>query len=104
MGDLELLDLEGTGVQGSGLMDGVGLKRLSQLTLGPRTEDADLELIDSLPTLVELDLRSCRRLTDSCVTTIARHQQLRMVWLPQQVGSANKQSVRRLLPNCQVKW
>ena len=100
MNDLESLDLEGTNVRGSGLS---ALSKLTQLTLGSSTQDDDLAVLASLPLLEELDLRSCRQLTDACAKTIVQHQQLRMVWLPPQVGTAGKQAIRESLPKCQVR-
>lgn len=102
--DLELLDLEGTSVRGTGLVHLSGLRGLKQLTLGAQAEDRDLRGLSSLPHLEELDLRSCRRLTEAAVDVIARQPHVRLVWLPPQVGRADRQAVRALLPRCQVRW
>jgi hypothetical protein len=102
--DLELLDLEGTSVRGTGLVHLSGLRGLKQLTLGAQTEDKDLGGLAALSHLEELDLRSCRRLTEAAVDAIAQQRHLRLVWLPPQVGDADRQAVRELLPRCQVRW
>lgn len=102
--DLELLDLEGTSVRGTGLVHLRGLRGLKQLTLGAQTEDKDLGGLAALPHLEELDLRSCRRLTETAVDVIAQQAHLRLAWLPPQVGGADRQAVRELLPRCEVRW
>ncbi len=104
LSDLELLDLEGTSVQGSGLTALKGLRQLRQLTMGPLARDSDLAVLAQLPQVEELDLRPCRALTDACVAVLAQQTQLRSVWLPQQVGTEQKLAVRRQLPHCQVSW
>jgi hypothetical protein len=101
--DLELLDLEGTSVRGSGLTHLSRLGKLQHLTLSPLVEDRELGSLTKFPALKELDLRSCHRLTDDCAESIGRVPTLETVWLPEQISEDGKRVVRDALPDCRVR-
>ncbi len=103
LNDLEWLDLEGTSVQGTGLVRLQGLPRLSHLTLGPKTQDDDLAALREFSHLAELDLRSCSRLTEACLASVAKSATLRVVWLPNHLVIGHEDTIRQALPNCEVR-
>jgi hypothetical protein len=100
---LEWLDLEGTNVSGVGLKSLAALPRLRRLTLGPRLQEQALQHLQAFPSLNELDLRSCRLLSDACVTFLKDVENLQVLWLPSQVTADGRKAIREALPQCQVR-
>jgi hypothetical protein len=103
LGHLELLDLEGTSVRGTGLTHLSGLTKLQHVTLSPLVRNEALESLIKLPALKELDLRPCYRLTDDCIESIGRLPTLETVWLPEAISDDGKRVIRSALPDCHVR-
>ncbi len=101
--NLERLDLDGTHIQGTGLEQVSGFEKLAKLTLGAWIRDPQIALLSNLPQLVELDLRSCQRLTDACIEPLAQLDHLRLLWLPTQLSAETRKAIRQRLPHCQFR-
>jgi hypothetical protein len=100
---LERLDLEGTNVRGVGLTSAASLQRLRHLTLGPKTQEQELQRLEAFPSLEELDLRSCSQLTDACVDSLGLLQNLRVLWIPKQLSETSRKAIRKGLTQCQIR-
>ncbi len=100
---LEVLDIAGTAIQGTGLEELKELKELEMVVLGPRTSDAQIASLKQLPALRELDLRACSRLTLACLEPLAQLTELKLMWLPSRVGVKGKQMLLESLPACDVR-
>ncbi len=101
--DLEALDLEGSGIKGTSLASLKNLKRLSSLSLGALTEDSALDQLKEIRPLRELDLRACKRLTEESLNKIAQLQQLRVVWLPEQIARRGRNLLKRQMAGCEIR-
>jgi hypothetical protein len=99
---LELLDLEGTAVAGEELGQLGELAGLRSLVLGPATGDAQLGVLGNLPALEELDLRSCRNLSDAGVARLESLTNLKQVWLPTQITVEAELRLVQKLPACKI--
>lgn len=100
---LERLDLEGTNVSGIGLTSVSSLPRLGHLTLGPRTQEQELQQLEAFPSLEELDLRACSQLTDACVDSLVQLRSLRVLWIPKQLSETGRKALRKALTECQIR-
>ena len=101
--NLEILDIEGTAIEGAGLEKLKGLQKLDMLVLGPRTSDAHIASLKHLPALRQLDLRACSRLTLACLEPLAQLADLKIVWLPGHIRAKGKRMLRESLPKCEVR-
>jgi hypothetical protein len=100
---LEGLDLEGTSVAGEDLDQLKDLANLHSLVLGPATGDAQMAALGNLPALEELDMRSCRNLSDAGIAQLGRITQLKTIWLPQQATDEVASRLMQNLPNCTIE-
>lgn len=100
---LEVLDIEGTSIQGGGLVQLKGLPNLASLVMGPKATDDQLVALQELPALSQLDLRACPRLTLACLDTLAQLKNLKTVWLPSHIRAKGKRVLGEALPGCEVR-
>jgi len=100
--DLEVLDLEGTGIAGDRLDLLAALPKLHALTLGPLTQDAVLDQLAGFPSLDQLDLRACARLTEASFDRLTRLKHLRALWLPSRIAAKGRSYVHKQLSECHV--
>ncbi len=100
---LEFLDIEGTAISGVGFGSLKDMQKLEMLVLGPNVSDATIAGLANLPSLMQLDLRACPRLTLACVESIAKLKHLKVVWLPRNLRTKAKRALRVTLPGCQVR-
>ena len=98
---LEALDLAGANVRGTGLRYLKSLESLRALVLGPGIEDAGLRLVGDLSQLEELDLRSCRQITDAGLAHLDGLKSLQRIACPPQITDEAKQSLGQKLPKCE---
>ncbi|MHB8972211.1 MAG: leucine-rich repeat domain-containing protein [Pirellulaceae bacterium] len=101
--NLEILDLEGTAVEGAGLEELKGLQNLNMVVLGPKVSDSQIAALKYLPALRQLDLRACSRLTLASLELLAQLADLKTVWLPSHIRAKGKQLLRDSLPTCEVR-
>jgi hypothetical protein len=100
---LEVLDIEGTSIQGGGLAQLKGLPNLATLVMGPKASDSQLVALQELPALSQLDLRACPNLTLACIDTLAQLKNLKTVWLPSHIRAKGKRVIIEALPACEVR-
>lgn len=100
---LEVLDIEGTSIQGGGLAQLKGLAKLTSLIMGPKATDSQLVALQELPALSQLDLRACPNLTLACLDTLAQLKNLKTVWLPAHIRAKGKRVLSEALPACEVR-
>ncbi len=100
--DLEVLDLEGTGIAGDRLDLLAALPKLHALTLGPLTQDAVLDQLAGFPSLDQLDLRACERLTEASFDRLARLKHLHTLWLPSRIAAKGRSYLHKQLSECHV--
>ncbi|MHB9067235.1 MAG: leucine-rich repeat domain-containing protein [Pirellulaceae bacterium] len=103
LSNLEILDIEGTAVEGAGLEELKGLQKLDTLVLGPKTSDAQIASLQHLPALRQLDLRACSRLTLACLEPLAQLADLETVWLPSHIRTKGKRMLKESLSTCEVR-
>lgn len=101
--DLEVLDIEGTAIEGTALADLQALPKLRTLVLGPRVSDAAISGLMPLTSLRHLDLRTCRKLSLTCLESVATLKDLEVVWLPDHLRVKGAKTLKEALPNCQVR-
>ena len=101
--DLQILDVEGTAMEGAGLEELKGLLKLDTLVLGPLTSDSQMASLQHLSALRQLDLRACPRLTLACLEHLAQLADLKIVWLPGHIRAKGKRLLRESLPECDVR-
>ncbi len=100
---LEVLDIEGTAVEGARLEDLKGLPKLGTLVMGPKFADLQIGDLEQLPALRQLDMRACGRLTLAGVESLSKLVDLEIVWLPRHVRTKGKRILRAALPECQIR-
>lgn len=103
MSDLELLDIEGTAIEGQAFAELQQLPRLQKIILDPKVSDATLAGLSQLPALRRLDLRACGKLSLDCLDAIAEMKDLEIVWLPRHLRAKGKKALKLTLPECQVR-
>ena len=101
---LEILDVEGTAIEGTGLEKLKGLQKLDMLVLGSQMSDSQIASLKHLPALRQLDLRACSRLTLACLEPLAQLADLKTVWLPGHIRTKGKRVLKESLPTCEVRW
>ncbi len=100
---LEILDVEGTSIDGSGLVQLQKLPKLEMLVLGPQVSDVQVASLQQLPALRQLDLRACSRLSLACLDSLALLPDLKVLWLPSHIRDKGKRALRKSLPTCDVR-
>ena len=103
LGQLEVLDIEGTAIGGADFIALQNLPQLESLVLGPKVTDESVANLGQLAALRQLDLRACGRLTLDCLDSLAKLTDLEVIWLPQHLRTKGKRALRLTLPDCQVR-
>ena len=100
---LEVFDVEGTAIVGTGFADLKNLQKLETVILGPKVTDTTVAGLGHLPALRNLDLRACHKLTMGCLQTLASLTKLKTLWLPGHLRTKGKRALKLTRPDCQVR-
>ena len=101
--NLRSLDVDGTRIDGALLAALKNRSELRSLVLGQEIQDGDLQHLAGLPALEELDLRSCRRLTEACLAPLSGLSHLQTIWLPSHLPKKIRRALHEKLPECSVR-